>query len=501
MIRSSNKVYLLAATCCMLLLTSISEVSAQSLASMKKKFYAGEYEQVDAYFTKKYKAYKQSATYNFFYGACSAHLGREAEAVPCLKLAAKHHIIPAYEQLAALYTRQYRFAQAKETYEDLLAYQKRYRKPTEQTTAALEALNPLISAFKGIENIVVVDSVVVDKAALLKEYYIDPSLGKLTQQSADQITFETQLGGIQLYGGKKLVTRDDAASQQMTNDSTRDALRDSIDRIPSHIYMRRHLKGRWDTPQKLGSPINRADCSSNYPFLMGDGQTLYFAQTGKESLGGYDIFVTRKLSDNDDYLTPQNLGMPFNSPANDYLLVIDQHHHLGWWASDRYQPEGKVCIYVFVPNESKVTYDYLNVNPDTLIAHATMRPIALSQLDKAQVAAGKEQLSLLKKKILQARETASWAFTLIINDLSIYHQLTDFKSEEAKKLFLEYQRMEKDYTILDRRLTLMREKYAQGNQQTKKELTPTILQLEKQVIELKQSLKGKKIAVIKEENQ
>lgn len=499
MIGSTNKVYLFAATCCIIFLTSITGVSAQSLASMKKRFYAGQYEQVDAYFTKKYKAYRNSATYNFFYGACSAHLGREKKAIPCLILAAKHHIIPAYEQLAELYARQYQFVKAQETYEDLLTYLKRYKKSTEKTEAALEALNPIFSAFKGIEKITVIDSVVVDKNQFLKQYYVDSSLGKLTQQSADQVIFETQMGGIQLYGGRKLVTRDSKESKQNQADTV-DALQDSINRVPTHIYMRRQLKGHWQTPKKLGSPINVEGRSSNYPFLMGDGQTLYFAQTGEESLGGYDIFVTRKLTDDDEYLTPQNLGMPFNSSANDYMLVIDKTHHLGWWASDRYQPEGKVCVYVFVPNDMKETYDYLTVNHDTLVAHATMRPIALSQLDKGQVTAGKEQLSLLQDKIRLSREKGNWDFSLIINDNSIYHKLNDFRSAAAKKLFVAYQRIEKEHAVLDKRLTLMREKYGKGDLKSKEKLTPIILKLEKQVFQLQKDIKQQKLAVIKEEN-
>lgn len=45
--------------------------------------------------------------------------------------------------------------------------------------------------------------------------------------------------------------------------------------------------------------------------------------------------------------------MPFNSPANDYMYAIDEFNNIGWFASDRYQPDNKVCIYVFVPNSSK----------------------------------------------------------------------------------------------------------------------------------------------------
>ena len=38
-------------------------------------------------------------------------------------------------------------------------------------------------------------------------------------------------------------------------------------------------------------------------------------------MGGYDIFVTRYNSDTDNYLNPENVGMPFNSPFNDYMAL------------------------------------------------------------------------------------------------------------------------------------------------------------------------------------
>ena len=95
----------------------------------------------------------------------------------------------------------------------------------------------------------------------------------------------------------------------------------------------------------------------NYPFMLSDGQTLYFAAKNEESLGGYDIYMTRYDNDERKYLAPENLGMPFNSPANDYLLVIDEFNNLGGFASDRNQPADSVCLYTFIPNESRRTYE------------------------------------------------------------------------------------------------------------------------------------------------
>ena len=58
----------------------------------------------------------------------------------------------------------------------------------------------------------------------------------------------------------------------------------------------------------------------------------------------------------DTYLAPENVGMPFNSPYNDYMYVIDEFNNLGWFASDRYQPEDKSAyMYSFRHHPNRYT--------------------------------------------------------------------------------------------------------------------------------------------------
>ena len=64
-------------------------------------------------------------------------------------------------------------------------------------------------------------------------------------------------------------------------------------------------------------------------------------------LEGFDIYTTRLDVDNGGFYIPDNYGLPYNSTANDYFLAIDERNNLGWLVSDRYQPEDKVCIYIF----------------------------------------------------------------------------------------------------------------------------------------------------------
>ncbi len=95
------------------------------------------------------------------------------------------------------------------------------------------------------------------------------------------------------------------------------------------LYSRIRLLDGWSEPEPLTSLNEQGNV--NYPFLMSDGITLYYASDGEGSLGGYDIFVTRYDSENSNYLRPDNIGMPFNSPANDYMYAIDESNNIGWF--------------------------------------------------------------------------------------------------------------------------------------------------------------------------
>lgn len=93
--------------------------------------------------------------------------------------------------------------------------------------------------------------------------------------------------------------------------------------------------------------INSPDESENFPFMMPDGITLLFARQAHEGLGGYDLYISRYHLGREAYLDARPLGMPFNSPANDYLLAYDDQADETLLVSDRDCPEGRVRLYAF----------------------------------------------------------------------------------------------------------------------------------------------------------
>ena len=54
-----------------------------------------------------------------------------------------------------------------------------------------------------------------------------------------------------------------------------------------------------------------------FPYLLADGETISFAYSGPESLGGYDLFVSRYDREGGRLLVPQQLSAPYNTMASD----------------------------------------------------------------------------------------------------------------------------------------------------------------------------------------
>ncbi len=102
-------------------------------------------------------------------------------------------------------------------------------------------------------------------------------------------------------------------------------------------------KNEWGPAKNLGSTIN-----TKYPeasvFLHPDGKTLYFSSKGHNTMGGFDIFVSKRGEDG-QWGKPQNLGYPINSPDDDVFFVINASGRYGYYSSYRSDGLGEKDIY------------------------------------------------------------------------------------------------------------------------------------------------------------
>ena len=71
------------------------------------------------------------------------------------------------------------------------------------------------------------------------------------------------------------------------------------------------------------------------PFISRDGKRFYMASTRPGGLGGIDILVASRDSEDDPWGAPVNVGAPVNSAANDFCPTIARDGHLFYFVSNR----------------------------------------------------------------------------------------------------------------------------------------------------------------------
>lgn len=93
-------------------------------------------------------------------------------------------------------------------------------------------------------------------------------------------------------------------------------------------------------PVNLGKHVNTPG-KEGYPFVSSDN-ILYFASSGKQGFGGFDIFKV-DLNKNEDAI---NLGKEINTRRDDFAFSINMEQEIGYFSSNR---TGVDNIYIAIP--------------------------------------------------------------------------------------------------------------------------------------------------------
>ncbi|MEM9821280.1 MAG: OmpA family protein [Bacteroidota bacterium] len=109
------------------------------------------------------------------------------------------------------------------------------------------------------------------------------------------------------------------------------------------IWMSKKTGDEWGEPMNLGPEIN-TEADEVFPFVHADG-SLIFASNGHAGFGGLDIFFSTKTGDN--WAKPTNVKAPFNSENDDFGCIIDRDKKNGYFSSNRPGGFGEDDIYSF----------------------------------------------------------------------------------------------------------------------------------------------------------
>ena len=101
--------------------------------------------------------------------------------------------------------------------------------------------------------------------------------------------------------------------------------------------------GEWKYIENLGKDINTPD-DEMFPTVREDG-TLYYSSKGKPGMGGLDIFKATPLKEGGWEV--KNMGVPVNSPADDFGMAFAGKTESGYFSSNRNESRGYDALWSF----------------------------------------------------------------------------------------------------------------------------------------------------------
>lgn len=370
--------------------------------------------------------------------------GNDADAVEVLSQLRKGGNRDAILQLARIAYYRYDFDEARSL---LAAYRKTLRSgkkilAEDQSGSLEDEIEKAEGLLDRVQNIEVIDSVDVDAEDFFLHYPLSSAAGRISSADLlpDGFNSDTQTTVELTESGNKMVwsAPDEEGNYRL-------------------FWSSPLLGGEWEAPHPMGNHLGEGG-DAIYPYLMPDGITLYYSADGDDSLGGFDIFQSRR--NDDDFLQPANIGMPFNSPYNDYLLVIDEYTGAGFFATDRNRHPGKITIYTFIPQDLRVNVDIDDPNLESL---ALLDNIALTQKKGSNYAP-------LRKAISQAAQNSATPAESVA--------MREYLDKQAK------------FDDIMTKLEALRRLYASGDHSQ----ASFILQLEQQLPTLRRELRAARAA-------
>lgn len=451
-------IYLLLSVCC------TPAVLAQTLNEAKELYLQGEYAKALPIFEAEYNAKPDDANLNQWYGVCLLQTGKNLpKAEECLLVASKKRIQESFLYLGQLYGQEYRFAESDEAFGK---YEASLKKKDDAAREKLEEKRKVMLRIRRMasntEDVQIIDSIIIDKQKFLSAYKLSLSSGKLD------------------YFDKLFTTNKHVDATAYTNEKgTKMYYAKPEKDYTLALYSKEKLLDDFGNEKKLSANNFGLSGDMNYPYMMADGVTIYFAAKDEDSLGGYDLFVSRYNMNNDTYLAPERLNMPFNSLYNDYMMAVDEEKGVGWFASDRYMPNGKVCVYTFVPN--KVVKIIQSDDENYLARRARISSI------KDTWVAGQNYTSLISsaRKEPVVKTEVKHDFEFVIDDSRTYYKLADFKSRAAQTTFSRAIQLQKEFNDLSVKLDKQRSDYSSASQDGKRRMSSEIYNLEKRVEQLR----------------
>lgn len=245
---------------------------AITLEEAKKLYRNGDFETPLPEFKAALAKRPKDASLNQWVGVCLYQQDKPDEAIKYLKVADKKNVIEAPRYLAMIAFNDYRFDEAERYLERYrTALSKAKRSMPEEMKNFDDKISRAKAMFDRVENIVIIDSIAVDRDQFLNAYRLSTESGSINNY--DMLPEDAEVAEPPVVYMPE--------SRQTMIWSAPDENEDYVLMRATQLY-----DGSWEKPHILSPALNTSGGDSNFPFLMQDGITLYYANDGEESIGG-----------------------------------------------------------------------------------------------------------------------------------------------------------------------------------------------------------------------
>lgn len=398
----------------------------------------------------------KNALFNYRYARCLYEQGKNMEAIRYFQKAGNKYPLTSF-YLGEAYFREYFFDEALSNFSDYLASVDEQNVNYGFVERRINQCHVGSRFIRHVQNIAVIDTQMVAAADFLKVYRMSADAGKVAINS-----------GLAVYTN----SRDNRRIITQRGETGR-----------AELYSSERIMDGWTDAVAFYSSD---DSDVNFPFLLSDGVTLFFSSDSDDGMGGWDIYTTRYNTSNENFYKAENLGFPFNSPFNDYMLAVDESAKQGWFATDRYCPSDSVKIVSFVWNDGEKKY--YSSEDSTARSFAQLKNIVLTEREESDFAVVSPVR--VERYSASAETNKGQSFQFVAAEGVIYENYSDFRNADAREMYrayrTAYELYEKDLQSLDK----LRLQYSVASQENRLALAEEIQSLEasteKQLNALKQ---------------
>lgn len=360
--------------------------------------------------------YPQDPEYNYYLGVCQVEVNQNVkEAIQHLKIASTKNVnasVPYY--LGRAFHMNYEFNSAMRYYRKFREYYKKKSVGIDRLIEMCQNGLPLVNSYYVVD---VKKKKVVNRSEFFRYYDIEGFGDRLSKKNK---SLKSRNDG---EGDKDVACLSNKGKYIYFSSYGKNK------KTGRDIYRAKRLRnggwGEWEELSSLNSPYDEV-----YPFMSSDGRTLYFCSQGHTSMGGFDIFKSVYNEISDTWTEPQNMGFPINSTSNDLFFATDINEEYASFTSSRDNGKDEVTIY-----KIKLS-DYLEqkvvMNPD-LLSNIAKLNVGSNDVDENLFQKGAEEPSYSMKY----NKNDFPYFNFPVSNKLTYHYLNEFKSSEAREIFIE----------------------------------------------------------------